>query len=103
MNEYDKRQIDLMRERIRFYHSQNLKLGSLISDLESLCGYLQEINDSWKSEFISLCGRLEEIYGCALEYDQGVLRDEDMVEIEKILSNLESMFCENSTRIEDNT
>lgn len=92
MNEYEKRQINLMHKIIASYRSGRLPLSQLIPDLEALLNCLDSFPEHLRSDFLSIWGTLEEIYAYGLEYNNGHLKDNDEKEIDKTLLNLKLLI-----------
>ena len=52
-DEYNLRQMELMKKRIDEYSKGEIMIDKLLSDLEALLGNLKNINNVWKSSFLS--------------------------------------------------
>ena len=70
LNEYDKRQLLIMLERIKAFKSNKLYLHDLINDISALISVLELINEDWKSECRSWWCDLEVVYAVALDQNQ---------------------------------
>jgi hypothetical protein len=92
VNDYDKRQLELMLKKIILYRQDASILLNLINDLGSLVDVLETIDDSWKEELRSWLWNLEEIYAVALDRKQQSLDAEDLRIIENALDKIEFLI-----------
>jgi hypothetical protein len=53
-NEYNLRQMELMKKRIDEYSEGEIMIDKLLSDLEALLSNLKNINNMWKNSFYRL-------------------------------------------------
>jgi hypothetical protein len=65
--ERERRQLDLMSDRLARFRSGTLGIGALINDLEALRYELQSVDDAWIDRFIDAWGDLEIPYAVALD------------------------------------
>jgi len=66
MSEYDQRQYHLMLEKIRSFEQGDIRLDSLVTDLDGLLNVLEESDLSWKEAFQHEWGKLEDEQANAL-------------------------------------
>lgn len=92
VNDYDKRQLELMLKKIILYRQDALILSNLINDLGSLVDVLETVDESWKEELRSWLWDLEEIYAVALDRKQQFLDAEDSRIIENALDKIELLI-----------
>jgi hypothetical protein len=92
VNDYDKRQLELMLKKIILYRRDALILSNLINDLGSLVDVLETVDESWKEELRSWLWDLEEIYAVALDRKQQSLDAEDSRIIENALDKIELLI-----------
>lgn len=88
VNEYDKRQLEIMLVKIRSFRKNALGLLNLINDLSSLLDVLECVADSWKEECKSWVWDLEEVYAVALDRKQA-LNTDDLQGVEDALNQIE--------------
>ena len=63
----DRRQLDLMLDRLARFRSGDLAIGSVINDLEALHHELNSVNDEWIARFREAWSDLEIPYAVALD------------------------------------
>jgi len=71
-NEYNQRQYRLMRQRLASLDSGQLDIGTLISDVEALLGYLENEDPAWRSAFSAELETLEEWHAVSLDRVQSI-------------------------------
>lgn len=89
VSEYNKRQLNLMLEKILMYRKNSIELLYLIGDLEALLEVLEDIDLSWKEEFRSIWWDLEYRYAIAIDENKQVLSVDEESEILGALNELE--------------
>ena len=67
MNDYDRRQLVLMRSQLESYRQGQLDLGTLIQRLEGLLNVLQAVEPSWKETFHEEWFTLEQVFAVSLD------------------------------------
>ena len=77
MSEYNKRQFRNMLEQIQQYETHTIDLKHLIKGLKSLLRTLENIDASWKSEFLNQWEVLEQTYAVALDRGREVSAQEN--------------------------
>ena len=87
-DEYNLRQMELMKKRIDEYSKGEIMIDKLLSDLEALLGNLKNINNVWKSSFLSAWGILEEVYAFALYDKKSLFDNNDMLKINEGLKKI---------------
>ncbi len=87
-NDYDLRQIGLMKERIDEYSKGDIMIDKLLGDLEALLANLKNIDAVWKSSFLYAWGILEDVYAFALYDKKSLFDDNDMQKIKEGLKRL---------------
>src|SRR5688572_8955247 len=73
--EYQERQLDLMRDRLVRYGNGELRLSTLIGDLDALITAAGNPDPVWQRTMRDLWGVLEQVYAVSL--DRGTSIDED--------------------------
>ncbi len=94
ISDYDKRQIELMKNQIIYFKEKNMDLGSLISRLESLFSVLENKNIPWKNAFWKEWDNLEIIFATMLDEEN---EDDNLIDGELIknsVNNLYKILCE---------
>lgn len=76
INEYDKRQISLMKDMLTLYESGKISLKKLIDSLEGLLFCLQSVDVKWKDEFHEHWFVLEQIYAVASFRKESISQDD---------------------------
>ena len=66
-NERERRQLDLMLDRLERFRSGDLAIPSVIHDLEALLGQLELVDAAWRDEFVDAWADLEIAYAVALD------------------------------------
>lgn len=66
-DERERRQLDLMSDRLARFRAGELSIGPLINDLEALRYELHRVDDRWIDRFIEAWGDLEIPYAVALD------------------------------------
>jgi hypothetical protein len=87
-NEYNLRQMELMKKRIDEYSEGEIMIDKLLSDLEALLSNLKNINNMWKNSFLSAWGILEEVYAFALYDKKSLFDNNDMLKINEGLKKI---------------
>lgn len=89
---YNARQIKLMKERISEYRDGKIRVDKLLNDLEALLDCLENVSESWKDDFLEAWGIIEVVYASALYNEKKILSDDDMKEIYKGLKDIEDLI-----------
>jgi hypothetical protein len=76
MSDYDNRQYGRMLDQIRDFESKRIDLKHLINGMESLLCVLEEADPTWKAQFQSKWGVLEEVYAVALDRKRQITEDD---------------------------
>ena len=92
INDYDKRQLTLMLEKILLFRQKSLSLSSLINDLESLIDVLENVDSTWRNKCREYWWDLEEIYATALDRELSSLDTEDWQIITNALDEIETLI-----------
>lgn len=96
MNEYDKRQLDLMIKNINKYIENKIRLKDLIDNLRGLLDCLQTINQDWKNKFRSEWWTLEQIYAVKQYKKQKELSNDEKKMIHATLKNINDLLAEHN-------
>lgn len=88
-SEYNLRQIYLMQARIKQYREGQIRIEQLINDLEALLNCLEQIDETWKTDFLCAWDILEIVYASALSDNKTSLDANDMIEINRGLKELD--------------
>ncbi len=67
LTEFNRRQINLMIQKIELFLNNELNLPSLIEDLEALLDFMENIDQPWKDIFLNYWWKLETINSLILE------------------------------------
>ena len=92
MNEFDKRQFDIMILKIKSFKEGYLPLSELINDLEALLSVLSFQDKSWNDTFRSYWWELEEVYSFMLEEEKTIFTPEDKKIIDDAVQHLKKMI-----------
>ncbi len=90
INEYDKRQLSLMKETLNSYLTNKISLKKLIDDLEGLLYILEDIDIDWKNEFHEQWFVLEQVFAVALFRDE-IIEPNDP-DIDSAITHLEKLL-----------
>ncbi|WP_297119869.1 hypothetical protein [uncultured Enterobacter sp.] len=90
INEYDRRQLSLMKETLNSYLTNKISFKKLIDNLEGLLYILQDIDIAWKNEFHEQWFVLEQVYAVALFRDE-IIEPNDP-DIESAIKHLEKLL-----------
>ena len=82
MNEYDARQIQRMRERLKTFRAGGIELGVLVRDLEALMELLQTPTADWKARFREHWFDMEQVHAVALDRPDEAVVQENWATIE---------------------
>jgi hypothetical protein len=63
--EYNQRQYRRMLDRLLAFEREEVRLGTLVADLEGLLNALEDIEASWKQTFLGKWGQLEDMHAVA--------------------------------------
>jgi len=92
MNEFDKRQLDIMIQKIHAFNEGHLHLPDLIYDLEALLNILTNQDQHWKDAFKGYWWDLEQVYAAVLDDEQLSLDSEDQKIINDAIENLKKLI-----------
>lgn len=67
ITEYDKRQVERMKQQLDRFDKEELGLSGLIGDLEFLLNAIESISQNWKENVNREIGVLEEVYAVFLD------------------------------------
>ena len=76
INNYDRRQLTIMLDRLECFCSNKLSLHKLIQDLSSLLDALNDIDEEWKTDFRTIWLELEIVYAVMLDEEKNELNKE---------------------------
>ncbi len=68
--QYDRRQYELMLDRLRAFARGAMSLRKLVEDLRSLADALERPAPVWKEDFLSDWWTLEQVYAAAIDRDE---------------------------------
>lgn len=88
MNEYDLRQLKLMKKKIEYFKDHKIYLSDLIGDLAGLLNVMEDIKISWEEEFRANWLDLEIVFACCLDAGKDRLDEADEKIISEALENL---------------
>jgi hypothetical protein len=91
MNEFDKRQLDIMIQKIHAYNEGHLHLSDLIYDLEALLNILTNQDQQWKDLFRGYWWDLEQVYAATLDDEKPCLDSEDQKIVNGAVENLKKL------------
>lgn len=92
MNEFDKRQLNIMIQKIHAFNKGHLYLSDLIYDLEALVSILTDQDQHWKDLFIGYWWDLEQVYAVALDDNKSCLDSEDQKIVNDAIENLKKLI-----------
>lgn len=92
MNEFDKRQLDIMIQKIHAFNQEYLHLSDLIYDLEALLNVLSNEDQYWKDNFRSYWWDLEQVYAASLDDEKSSLDSKDQKIINSAIENLKRLI-----------
>ncbi len=91
MNESDKRQLDLMLQKIHIYDAGRLDLAELINDLQALLDALTSDELEWKNIFKTYWWDLEEVHSVAV-CEERELDSDDQKIIREAVENFKKLI-----------
>ena len=94
MNEYDRRQYNLMKKCLHGFEIGNVDIRVLINSLRSLTNALQNPNGEWKRKFMHEWWTLEEIYSIASSREQSYLSKADSNDIYEAIDKMKQLLNE---------
>jgi hypothetical protein len=94
MDDYERRQVESMKQQLRAYRNGRVDLCGLISNFESLYGCLPNMPAPWRAEFREHWGTLEVVYSVAIDNEEPVSSDESTEAIAPALAALERLIEE---------
>ncbi len=71
ISEYDRRQLILMLEHVKFFENKQIDLSSLIGSLEFLLNALEKVDEDWEEEFVNEITTLETINAIEIIKESG--------------------------------
>jgi hypothetical protein len=92
MNEFDKRQLNIMIQKIHEFEERSLHLSDLIYDLEALVNLLNDQDSHWKDLFVGYWWDLEQVYAVALYKNIPNLDFNDQQTIKDAIENLKKLI-----------
>jgi hypothetical protein len=92
MNEFDKRQLNIMIQKIHSFNEGHLHLSDLIYDLEALLNILTNQDQPWKATFRGYWWNLEQVYAFALYEEKSRLDSEDQKIVNDTIEDLKSLI-----------
>lgn len=94
MEDYDRRQLELMLVQIAAYRAGKVDLSGLISNLEVLSDLLQGVPDPWRDRFKAEWAVLEIVYAVSLHREEPIESPANQAEIEPAVGNIKNMNAE---------
>jgi len=91
MNEFDKRQLAIMIQKIHAFNKGSLHLSDLIYDLEALLNILTNKDQHWKDLFMGYWWDLEQVYATALDDEKKCLDFENQKIVDYAIENLKKL------------
>ncbi len=81
-NDFNRKQYQIIIDKLNMYENGTLDLSRLIGDLEVLLGHIKDEDNNWRTLFLRQWGRLEDIYSIALVENSPLSKvDEDNIAI----------------------
>lgn len=74
--EYNRRQITLMENRIKFYRNNQLSIGNFIDDIDALIYWIQNPPHDWIEVLNGIMWEIESIYATALAHEEALTSKE---------------------------
>lgn len=88
LSERERRQLDLMRDRLVRYRKGELRLPALIADLDALIDALEEADPSWRRTLRERWAVFEEVYAVSLDRGATALDEEGQRLVQKAVDDL---------------
>lgn len=92
MNEFDTRQLNIMKQKIHGFKEGQIHLSDLIYDLEALLNIIVDQDQIWKDTFKGYWWDLEQIYATALDNEKLYLDSEDQKCVSDAIENLKKLI-----------
>lgn len=92
VNEYDRRQLELMQKQISFFREGSLSLQMLINNIGSLIDALENIESSWIDQCRAFWWELEQVYAVSLDRKKTTLDKDDLKIISAALEGIEKLI-----------
>jgi len=93
MREFNIRQIKLIEKKIDEYKNDNIPIGLLISNLETLLNYIQMPPQELIKKILDLVWNMEVIYSWALSKERSMTKEE-LAEINEHIKNISELLCQ---------
>lgn len=87
-NDFDRRQLNQMRNLIDLLQKRQIGISKFVSDQWALVEMLQSIDKRWKDEYFSLVNVIEDIYSTALDREKEQMDPTDVQSIEDTLKKM---------------
>lgn len=92
LSDYDKRQLNLMREQLCNFREGNLSIQGLISNVEGLINALENIDEVWIDKCRGFWWDIEQVYAVALDREKKSFDQYDSEIITKALKGIENLL-----------
>jgi hypothetical protein len=94
MSEHNKRQYQLMLDRLTAFEKGQIPLDTLVVDLEGLLNALEGVTIAWRQTFLHDWGKLEDERAYALFKNVKIMDEETSQRIRPAVSNLKLLVLE---------
>ncbi len=92
INEFDKRQLNIMLEKIDAFVNNQLEIEFLLNDLEALLKILETIDNDWRKKFYAEWLNIEEMYAYALSEERKFLNKDEQEVIYDSISKIKQLI-----------
>jgi len=92
--EFNKRQIDLIEKKIKYFLENKIYINMLINDLESLICHIKKPNQTWFKNFDDLIWDLEVLYACKLDENHVEFTKKEFLQIQEIIEKMKTLVEE---------
>jgi hypothetical protein len=91
IKEYNKRQINLIEEKIQDYLDDKIYIGWLIEDIEALICCLKETPRAWLKKLDDIVWEIEILYACALDENRNSFTAEESKKVYDLLIKMKNI------------
>src|SRR5262245_9554785 len=91
-NDYDRKQIELMKKTIELYEERLISLGKLVDTLEGLYSASKSLNPQWKSIFFEKWIDLECVFAAAINKKPEKLEEIEIKILKSAISDINNLI-----------
>lgn len=92
MNDFDKRQYEVMKKLVFLAKNNNIDINRFIADMESLLSLLEVPDPEWKKRFRREWANIDTTYAVAASRTPYEMKDQERARIMSYLSEMESLL-----------